>query len=127
MRRGIGKILLFVGCSFIVVVFIGSLITVIIVQRSMSIVSLSANPQGDATSCVQHPSSMTCSQQVSPFGTQKPGAPSCADHASLPGLIALSDPMENEAPLVTLQVWYSPACHAWFASAYTSTLILEKY
>jgi hypothetical protein len=38
-------------------------------------------------------------------------------------LLDLSDPSLNEAPIATLQVWQSTTCHAWFASASTSTLL----
>src|SRR5438132_331690 len=88
-----------------------------------SLIRLTANPQGDATACLHHPSTATCTEAVSPFGTEKPGASSCATQASIPALITISDPTMNEAPIATLQVWQSPTCHASFASASVSTLL----
>ncbi len=93
------------------------------IRNASSVIRLSANPQGDATACVHHPSTSTCSSEVSPFGIQRPGALNCATQATIPTLLDLSDPSLNEAPIATLQVWQSPTCHAWFASASTSTLL----
>lgn len=91
-------------------------------MRLSSVVRLSANPQGNATNCVHHPSNATCQEQVSPFGTGS-GAPSCASDATIPALVDITDPSRFEAPLATLQVWRSTVCHSVFASAYTSSLL----
>jgi hypothetical protein len=124
MKRRKRKMLFLVS---LILVLAGGTVLGIGMLRTSSVVSLSANPQGDATACIQHPSKTTCSQQVSPFGTEKPGAASCAAHATIPTLVDLSDPMVVEVPIATLQVWQSPTCHASFASAYTSTMLQRKY
>src|SRR6267142_4345199 len=105
--------------NFWIILLILISIADIVSALASSSVHLSANPSGDAAACIQHPSATTCQVQVSPFGTGKPGAASCAAHASIPALIEVSDPTINEAPIATLQVWHSSACHAMFASAST--------